>query len=97
MNTNTYIEEKNSKELCAKIIYKFNHYYYRPRRPGTGIKYSAEEMKQEFLFRKHSVLKNRTTFSDVRLMLPEIFRWNDPQSHAPLKVMLNGTISNDKF
>ena len=30
-------------------------------------------------------------------MLPEIFRWNDPQSHAPLKVMLNGTISNDKF
>ena len=51
MNTNTYIEEKNSKELCVKIIYKFNHYYYRPRRPGTGIKYSSEEMGHEFQFR----------------------------------------------
>ena len=31
---------------------------------------------------EYSVRKNRTTFSDVPSLLPEIFRWNDPKSRV---------------
>ena len=53
----------------------------RPRRPETGIKDGFEEMEHEFPF-GYSTRKDRTTFSDVPLLL-EIFRWNDPKSRVP--------------
>ena len=49
----------------------------RPRRPETDVKDSSEKKKNLKKFRwKHSVRKNRTTFSDVPL-LPENPRRND--------------------
>ena len=49
----------------------------RPRSPETGIKDGFDEIERDFLL-KHSVRKNRITFSGVP-MLPEIFRWKDPK------------------
>ena len=43
----------------------------RQRKPETGIKYGFEEMDREF----------RPGETEIPL-LPEIFRWNDPESRA---------------
>ena len=47
--------------------------------PKNGAKNIPETGINTNFRLEHSVRENRTTFSDV-LLLPEIFRWNDPKS-----------------
>ena len=50
-------------------------------RRETGVKDDFEEMEHEFSV-WNILCGKRTTFSDVPL-LPEIFRWSDPESRVP--------------
>ena len=60
----------------------------RPQRPDTGIKDGFEEEMNTNFRLQYSIRKNRTTFSEIPL-LPEIFRWNDPESRIPFVFQLD--------
>ena len=59
--------------------------FHLPKNDREGLKPVSKMALKKWNSNFHlenSVRKNRTTFSDV-LLLPGIFRWNDPKSRVP--------------